>query len=223
MLKAHAKGMATGLEPELSVVIDVMFPMTALTEAAKAFSLQFPRTPLRLYVEALGGTIQPVLDGRCGLGIVGSLPFIPPSLSIERLTSVLLVMVAAGEHPLASLSGVIPKAELAKHVQLVLTDRSELSAGREFGVMSPTTWRFADLGAKHAFLLNGLGWGSMPFLAVKEDLASGRLRELSIEDAPQGGLVMPMSAVYPIGTLPGPAGRWLMEQLKRCPNAGFRD
>ena len=145
-LKAHAKGMAAGLEPELSVVVDVMFPMAALTEAAKAFLLQFPKTPLRLYIEALGGTVQPVLDGRCGFGIVGSLPFIPPSLGTERLTSVLLVMVASGEHPLAKMQGVVPKAELAKHIQLVLTDRSELSAGREFGVMSPTTWRFADLG-----------------------------------------------------------------------------
>jgi DNA-binding transcriptional LysR family regulator len=216
-LKAHAKGMAAGLEPELSVVVDVMFPMAALTDVAKAFLLQFPKTPLRLYVEALGGTVQAVLDGRCGFGIVGSLPFIPPQLATERLTSVLLVMVASGEHPLAKIPGVVPKAELAKHIQLVLTDRSALSAGREFGVMSPTTWRFADLGAKHAFLLNGLGWGSMPYLAVKEDLASGRLQELSIEDGPNGGFMMPMSAVYPNAAPPGPAGRWLIEQLKQCP------
>jgi len=86
---------AAGLEPELSVVVDVMFPMAALTEVAKAFLLQFPRTPLRLYIEALGGTVQPVLDGRCGFGIVGSLPFIPPQLSTERLASVLLMMVAS--------------------------------------------------------------------------------------------------------------------------------
>ena len=171
-LKARAKGMAGGLEPELSVVIDVMFPMMALTEAAKAFSLQFPRTPLRLYIEALGGAIQPVLDGRCGFGIVGSLPLIPPSLAVERLSAVVLLMVAAREHPLAVMSGIIPKTELAKHVQLVLTDRSQLSAGREFGVISSSTWRFADLGAKHAFLLNGLGWGSMPLLAIQEDIAS---------------------------------------------------
>ena len=39
----------------------------------------------------------------------------------------------------------ISKAELAKHVQLVLTDRSELTRGREFGVMSPLTWRLSDL------------------------------------------------------------------------------
>jgi DNA-binding transcriptional LysR family regulator len=218
-LKARAKGMAGGLEPELSVVIDVMFPMVALTQAAKDFAKQFPRTPLRLYVEALGGAIQPVLDGRCGFGIVGTLPIIPPSLAVERLSAVVLMMVAAREHPLAAISGVIPKAELARHVQLVLTDRSELSAGREFGVMSPDTWRFADLGAKHAFLLNGLGWGSMPFLAIREDIASGRLVELSIEDGPKGGFLMPMSAVYPSGAPPGPAGRWLIERLKECPQA----
>jgi DNA-binding transcriptional LysR family regulator len=218
-LKARAKGMAGGLEPELSVVVDVLFPMVALTQAAKDFSRQFPRTPLRLYVEALGGAIQPVLDGRCGFGIVGSLPLIPPSLAVERLSAVVLVMVAAREHPLAAISGVIAKAELANHVQLVLTDRSELSAGREFGVMSSTTWRFADLGAKHAFLLNGLGWGSMPLLAIQADIASGRLVELSIEDGPQGGFLMPMSAVYPSGAPPGPAGRWLIERLKLCPQA----
>jgi DNA-binding transcriptional LysR family regulator len=222
-LKARAKGMAGGLEPELSVVIDVMFPMVAITEAAKAFSLQFPGTPLRLYVEALGGTIQPVLDGRCGLGIVGSLPTIPPALAVERLSAVVLLMVAAREHPLAAISGVIPKTELARHVQLVLTDRSELSAGREFGVISPSTWRFADLGAKHAFLLNGLGWGSMPLLAIYDDIASGRLVELLVEDGPKGGFVMPMSAVYPSGAPPGPAGRWLIERLKnQCPKTQAR-
>jgi soluble lytic murein transglycosylase-like protein len=43
----------------------------------------------------------------------------------------------------------------------VLTDRSELTAGREFGVMSGSVWRLADLFAKHAFLLQGLGWGGM--------------------------------------------------------------
>jgi len=29
---------------------------------------------------------------------------------------------------------------------------------------------------------------------------------------------MPMSAVYPTSTPPGPAGRWLIERFKRCSN-----
>jgi len=195
----------------------VLFPIAAITESAKEFRDRFPRTPLRLYVEALGGAYKPVLDGRCSLGVVGSLPIVPDSMTLERLQGVEMVMVAAREHPLATLTGAIPKTELAKHVQLVLTDRSDLTAGREFGVMSPLTWRLGDLFAKHAFLLKGLGWGGMPAHAVEQDLREGRLVKLSIEDLPEEGLILPMSAVYLTGQPPGPAGRWLIERLKQCP------
>jgi DNA-binding transcriptional LysR family regulator len=216
LLKARAKGISRGLESELSAVVDVLFPIEAIAESAKEFRDQFPRTPLRLYVEALGGAYQPVLDGRCSLGVVGSLPIAPDSVTLERLQGLPMIMVAARDHPLALSSGVIPKTELAKHVQLVLTDRSELTAGREFGVMSPLTWRLGDLFAKHAFLLKGLGWGGMPLHAVKQDLVEGRLVKLSIEDLAEESLVLPMSAAYLTAKPPGPAGRWLIERLKQC-------
>jgi DNA-binding transcriptional LysR family regulator len=216
LLKARAKGISAGLESELSAVVDVLFPIEAIAESATEFKDRFPRTPLRLYVEALGGAYKPVLDGRCSLGVVGSLPIVPNSMTLERLQAVDMVMVAARDHPLALIKGIVPKSELAKHVQLVLTDRSELTAGREFGVMSPLTWRLGDLFAKHAFLLKGLGWGGMPAHAVKRDLIEGRLAKLSIEDLPEEGLKLPMSAVYLTAKPPGPAGRWLIERLRQC-------
>jgi DNA-binding transcriptional LysR family regulator len=216
LLKARAKGIAGGLESELSAVVDVLFPIEAIAESAKEFRDRFPRTPLRLYVEALGGAYGPVLDGRCSLGVVGSLPIAPDSMTLERLQSVAMVVVAAPEHPLAKVVGVISKVELAKHVQLVLTDRSQLTAGREFGVMSPFTWRLGDLFAKHAFLLKGLGWGAMPLHAVAQDLGEGRLAKLSIEDLPDEGLVLAMSAAYLTAQPPGPAGRWLIQRLRQC-------
>jgi len=215
-MKARAKGMASGLEPELSVVVDVLFPIKAITEAAKDFREKFSGTPLRLYVEALGAAYQPVLDGVAGLAIVGSLPIQPPTLTGERLIGVAMIMVAAHDHPLASYKGAIPKSELAKHVQLVLTDRSSFSKGREFGVISPLTWRLADLFAKHAFLLGGLGWGGMPVHAVQDDIKSGKLVELQIEDIPPGGSILPMSVVYPTSAPPGPAGRWFIERMRLC-------
>ena len=216
LLKARAKGISRGLESELSAVVDVLFPIEAIAESAKEFRDRFPRTPLRLYVEALGGAYQPVLDGRCSLGVVGSLPTAPDAVTLERLQGLPMIMVAARAQPLARFVGVIPKAELAKHVQLVLTDRSELTAGREFGVMSPMTWRLGDLFAKHAFLLKGLGWGGMPVHAVKQDLLEGRLVKLSIEDLAEESFVLPMSAAYLTAKPPGPAGRWLIERLKQC-------
>jgi DNA-binding transcriptional LysR family regulator len=217
LLKARAKGISGGLESELSAVVDVLFPFEAIAESAREFKDRFPRTPLRLYVEALGGAYKPVLDGRCSLGVVGSLPEVPASMTSERLQGVVMSMVAAGSHPLATMNGLIPKSELAKHVQLVLTDRSEMTQGREFGVMSPLTWRLGDLFAKHALLLKGLGWGGMPLHAIKQDLAEGRLAQLALEDISAASLILSMSAVYLTASPPGPAGRWLIERLKQCP------
>jgi DNA-binding transcriptional LysR family regulator len=42
LLKARAKGMAIGLEPELSVVVDVFYPIDAITEVAKEFGQKYP-------------------------------------------------------------------------------------------------------------------------------------------------------------------------------------
>ncbi|WP_375428928.1 LysR family transcriptional regulator [uncultured Sphingomonas sp.] len=214
-MKARARGMAAGLEAELSLVVDVLFPMGSITASAKAFRGDFAGTPLRLFVEALGSAYQPVLIGNASIGIVGSLPVMPASLTGEGLPGVVLMMVAAPDHPLARHKGTISRSELAKHVQLVLTDRSDLSAGREFGVMSPSTWRLADLFAKHAFLCSGLGWGSMPLHTIGSELEMGTLVKLSIEDVPPDGLVLPMYAIYRTASPPGPAGRWLIEQLKQ--------
>jgi DNA-binding transcriptional LysR family regulator len=217
LLKARAKGMAVGLEPELSVVVDVFYPIDAITQVAREFRVHYPGVALRIYVEALGAAIQPVLDGRCSVGIIGSLPIIPETLTNERLSGIAYLMVAAIDHPLASYKGKVSKEILGKHTQLVLTDRSDLSSGRQMGVMSPTTWRLADLFAKHHFLLNGLGWGGMPLHIVQKDLKEGRLAVLSIEDVPPGGLNLSMSAVWQTKSPPGPAGRWFIERLKQIP------
>ena len=154
---------------------------------------------------------------RCSIGVVGSLPVIPDTLTYERLPGIAFLMVAARNHALASHKGKIPKAVLGKHTQIVLTDRSDLSSGREFGVMSPTTGRLADLFAKHHFLLNGLGWGGMPLHAVRKDLEEGRLVVLPIEDVPPDGLILPMSVMWQTKSPPGPAGRWFIERLKQTP------
>jgi len=73
-----------------------------------------------------------------------------------------MLFVASPMHPLASLKGPIPARVLAQHRQLVLTDRSELSQGKRLWRFFGEHLRLADLGAKHAFLRAGLGWGGMP-------------------------------------------------------------
>jgi DNA-binding transcriptional LysR family regulator len=93
--KARARAIREGLEPELSVVMDVMFPMEGLTRAAVHSRTTYPHTPLRLYVEALGGVVKPVLDGTCSVGIMGSLPVVADELRSEPFVDVRLRASAA--------------------------------------------------------------------------------------------------------------------------------
>lgn len=211
--KARARVLAGGLEPELSVVIDVLFPIEVITSAVVAFHQAFPETPLRLDVETLGAVIKPVTDGRCAFAVCPPLPILPQNFTRERLQAIQMLPVVSPLHPLAAFSGAVPKAVLSEHIQLVLTDRTDLTQGRDFGVFSSRTWRLADLGAKHAFLRSGLGFGNMPLGMVAADLANGTLTPLLIEDEPAVPLTLPMYAAYPADRPPGPAGRWFIDHL----------
>ena len=212
--KARARTLVEGLEPELSVAIDVMFPMASLTAAVGSFRDQFPDTPLRLYVEALGGVVQPVLDGVCRIGVIGSMPVVPESLEAEKLLEVPIATVVAPSHPLAARQGVVRVRDLAKHVQLVLTDRTDLSKGNSYGVFSPLTWNLADLGAKHAFLRAGFGWGHMPAAMVQPDLDSGALVRIDLDVYQPRPPAIAMFAAYRKDAPPGPAGHWFIDRLR---------
>jgi len=212
--KARARTLREGLEPELSVAVDVMYPMAALTDAVGSFRERFPDTPLRLYVEALGAVVQPVLEGTCRIGVIGSMPIVPDEVDSERLLNVPMMTVVSPNHEFAKAKTVIGTRKLERHVQLVLTDRTALSEGRNFGVLSPLTWRLADLGAKHAFLKAGFGWGHMPVEMVKADIESGSLVQIQIENFQPSAPPIAMFAVYRKDAPPGPAGRWFIDRLK---------
>lgn len=213
--KARARSIREGLEPELSAAMDVMYPMPAITHAVGQCRELFPTTPLRLYVEALGGVVQPVLDGSCRIGVIGSLPTVPDELVAEPLVLVPFATVVSPQHPLAKARKPLSSGELSKHVQLVLTDRTPLSSGRNFGVISPLTWRLADLGAKHAFLRAGFGWGHMPVHMVQEELDQGQLIEIRTHANASARASLEMQAVYRKDAPPGPVGRAFIEALRR--------
>jgi len=67
-LEARARSLVSGLESELSVVVDVMFPAASVTRATGAFAKAFPYTALHLHVEALGAVVEMVIGRRLASG-----------------------------------------------------------------------------------------------------------------------------------------------------------
>ena len=210
-LQARARGLHAGLEGEVAVAVDVMLPTARLVAGLADFRQRFPTVTLRLYVEALGSVARLVLDGVCAVGVSGPMVIDDDKLEQHPIGLITMVPVAAPGHPLACHEGPVPAAALRGAVQLVLTDRSDLTVGRDFAVHSTQTWRLADLGAKHALLLQGLGWGNMPEAMVRADVAAGRLAVLNVD----GGTAhrYQLRALTRIDSPPGRAGSWLLERL----------
>ena len=213
-LVSRARGILQGLETEVALAVDVMVPSRTVAGVLRDFQHTFPTVNLRLHVEALGAVAALVLDRRADLAVAGPDILDLPELQRRALGTVELVPVAAPSHPLAQRAHLAP-GETSEHLQLVLTDRSPLTEGREFSVLSPRTWRLADLGAKHALLLEGIGWGNMPRHAVAEDIAAGRLIALCLPEAPR--IDYRLNALWRKDSRPGPAAAWLLDALiERC-------
>lgn len=211
-LRAKALGLLQGLEAEVSLVVDVMLPTARLAQILTEFRIEYPTVSLRLHVEALGAVMALVLDGRATIGIGG--PLASDFAGIERIAigTVEMIPVAAPHHPLAQ-SRLAPGAG-REHIQLVLSDRSTLTAGRDFSVLSDHSWRIGDLGAKHALLREGLGWGNMPLPLVEPDLAAGTLVRLDMPD--HRGTLYPFAGIWRSDAPPGPAATWLLQRLAAC-------
>lgn len=209
-LLAKTRSLHAGLESDVSLVVDVMMPGEVTAQVLRAFRDHFPTIALNLRVEGLGAVAACLLDEDAGLAIGGPVIGDHPDLERQVVGSVELIPVAAPDHPLAKPK--VKPGESREQLQLILSDRSPLTEGRSFSVLSPLTWRLGDLGAKHALLKEGIGWGNMPRHMVAEDLLSERLVELDLPEKP--GDMYTLSALWRRDARPGPATSWLIDALR---------
>ena len=216
-LRARVRGLLDGLESEVSLVVDSMYPGDQLVAVLDDFHAKFPTIPLRLSVQSLDGVERVVRNGDAWIGVGGLIHMNSAGLQVIQIGGVQIIPVAAPTHPLASAGDTSP-ARVRDHVQLVLSVQPA-PAGGDYGVVSLTTWRVGDLTLKHKLLVGGIGWGGMPEPMVRADIESGRLVRLDLRDW-RGGEYQ-MQVAHKIETPPGPSGRWLIERLAlSSPNAG---
>ncbi|MCQ4264406.1 LysR family transcriptional regulator [Stutzerimonas stutzeri] len=183
-MRARARALGAGVELELTLVVDTLFPIEAVAQAITQASVDFPSTSFRLESQALGGPIAALDEKRCTLAIVVGEDFRNPRLALEAISSIRQIAVVRSDHPLAELGNHAPFGlpELAGFLQVVLTDPTPLSEGRSFGVLSPFTCRVNTQEAKAALIRAGLGWGRLPAWQIQDDLDAGRLVRVAIPD-----------------------------------------
>ncbi len=214
LLRAHAASIASDIEPELTLAVDAIFPGGLMMASLRALSRAYPYLPVTLFTEGLGAPEQRLRDHVVRLAIYSPLVTMD-GLESEFLTAIQLIPVVAADHPLAAATGPLTRDMLEPYTQLVLTDRSQVTAGQSGGILSRRIWRFADLGSRLDYLLAGFGWCNMPLHLVEDHVEAGRLKRLELKEYSPQSVGIPLNVVHERSRPPGVAGRWLIEDLRK--------
>jgi len=214
-LRARAESIVAHVEPELTLAVDAMFPNAILIASLKALKSAYPYLPVTLYTEGLGAAEQRLRDGVARLAIYSPNATGAQGLETQFLTAIPFVPVVATHHPLAAEAGPLSHDVLKRYIQLVLTDRSSLSAAMSARIVSPRIWRFADLRNRLDYLLAGFGWCHMPLHLVTDHIDAGRLKRLDLQEYDGRLTSVPLHVVHDPAHPPGRAGRWLVDDLRK--------
>lgn len=210
-MRARARGLKLGLEAALSLAISTLVPLDAMIAMLRHFREEFPTVSLTLNVGELGMVAESVLSGRSDIGFGGALLKEDDCLAVKQIGQSYMIPVAAACHPLARIDHPLSLSDVRDEVQLVVTDTSGHSTGRDFNVLSYQIWRVSDIATKYQLIKGGLGWGGLPAPSIKDDLADGRLVKLDLDAYRHGSY--PINEMHLIANPLGPAGAWIVERL----------
>lgn len=212
-LQSKASAMAGGIEAELKIATDSVFPTAPLAASLRALDKLFPSVAVTLFSEVIGSAERRLRKGDAQIGLYAFSMHSNCGLEGQPVIDIAAAPVASSDHPLVRLGRPLERRDLEEHAQLILTDGLSGPGTGNVGVVSSKIWRFADLARRLDFLLEGFGWGSMPLHSVSEHIAAGRLSVLPVVDRSLTITSIPFHAVHMRGKPPGRAGRWLIDDL----------
>lgn len=176
-LRDHAAHLAAGEESELRVVLGDFCPRPALLEKLARFFATQPRTRLQLYFESVSGPLERLLDGEAEL-ILHRVDKADPRLEWLDLGHVDFIPVIA-PGLLTDTTDIRPQ-HLRSLTQCVMRDSARHSPPVDFFTLEGAPQcTVPDQAMKKELVLHGLAWGHLPRHLIAEELADGRLRDLS--------------------------------------------
>lgn len=208
-LEMAAAELAGGGEAELRVAVDTVFPTWLLLQALGKFSTERPATRIELFETVLGGTEEALLEHRTDLVIA---PFIPQGFLGDPLVRLRFVAVAAPDHPLHALGRPLTSGDLRRYRQLVIRDSGTVRRRDAGWLGAEQRWTVSYKATSIRAACLGLGFAWYPEEAIREELSSGRLKPLPLQEGRER--YADLYLIFGDRDYAGPGARRLAELLR---------
>ena len=165
------------METDITIAIDVFYPLTKLKDLFHQWITRFPQTHFHFLSESIGGACERLLQGQADLVISENLIAKQP-VEVIPLTTVLMPAVATPQFIQQYKQQLCDLDTVKDCMQVILKDSSK--ANFNFGVIEHCKhWTVSDVMAKKEIILAGLGWGRLPRHLISAELTNGSLHVLS--------------------------------------------
>jgi DNA-binding transcriptional LysR family regulator len=178
-LEALAEQMGKGVESEICVSIDAVSPVSLVLKFLKDFFSNHPSTRLTLKFEVLSGTIERLIDGDVNIAITPKpqveYTFDQRSITHTKIVTVISTQLVKDEHKITDVF-------LRKHNQIILADSARRITKMNSGVLAGSkNLTVTDIGFKKEMIMQGLGWGGLPYDLVQDEIASKKLTRIETQ------------------------------------------
>ena len=212
---AHrVKRVATGWEPQLTIVVDGAIARTPIFELIEAFYALNPPTALKIKDGILSGTLEALTSGQADLAIgIAVNASNAAELQTREIGEMDFIFAIAPHHPLAKAEEPISDEVLLQHRLIAVAD-SGVRSNISFGVVSGQDVLTVDsMQAKVEAQIRGIGAGFLPRGMVQTYLDAGLLVTRQVQRASRN---LRLSYGWPGAThrTPGRALQWWLQQLE---------
>ena len=182
-IAASTQQVATGWEPRLRIALDHILPADYILPIIEQLYKIQPAINLELSQEVLAGTWEALIEDRVDL-IIGAVDTAPNHQGIRSIPwqDTQAVFVASPDHPICQQSQPLSEEQIRQSRSVIVRDSSKNLAPLSRGIHNKKSSIYVpSMAMKIEAHRRGLGVGSLPRHLVEEDLASGRLIELKLE------------------------------------------
>ncbi|UIP27462.1 MULTISPECIES: LysR family transcriptional regulator [Photobacterium] len=209
-LQVAADSFQQGIEPKLTLVVESMAMLPALSDVLEPFEVRFPLVEVEILTVGTGDVLKLLKEGRAQLALMVQLSFLHPDIIVHGLGQVDLWCVAASKHPLAAQRSVNWN-DLREHRQILLTGR--YGQDSEEWRVSDAIWRTEHILSALELVQRGIGWTVLPAEMVREKVQAGHVVKLEPAFEAQAWK-QPIDLAWSSQHALGPAGRALLAMMK---------
>jgi DNA-binding transcriptional LysR family regulator len=182
-LQATAQILRSTQEPLVRIALTATMSLEPILKILGEIGDKFPNTHIAVATEMMGGPLARLMKGEADLIIAGLEGVDINHVETTPVGSVVIRPVAHRSFPVAGRSGMRSRMEMQSYVQVIVSGtggpdydqtRDVLAGGRR--------WTVSDFATKKSVILNGHGWGGLPEHMIDDELKSGELVALNIEN-----------------------------------------